>query len=81
MEVAGLVVGMAVERLKLETRRAVVRCIESVEEAIENLPDELEKHPCTGNILCQRQGVRHKVGCIGKDLPFDAYAKELGSIE
>jgi hypothetical protein len=42
-----------------------------------NVPDELEKQPCTGDMLCQRQGVRHKANCIGKDVPFDNYAKAL----
>ena len=81
MEVAGLLAAVAVERLKLEVRHRYHQLAESVAEAIENLPDDLDRQPCTGDLLCQRQGVRHKAGCIGKDLPFDAYAKALGSIE
>jgi hypothetical protein len=53
-----------------------------INDAIEkHVPDELEKQPCTRDLLCQRQKVRHRAGCIGKDLPFDAYARELGSID
>lgn len=81
MDIAVLLVGVAVERFKHKVRRTAVRCIESVDEAIERLPDVPERHPCTGTILCQRTGSRHKAGCIGKTPPFEVYARELGSVK
>lgn len=77
MSVALLVTGVAVERFKIECKRSAERLVEGYHEWVANLPDELEKHPCTGDIICQRQGVRHRSGCIGKDVPFDQYAKAL----
>jgi hypothetical protein len=77
MEIAVLVVAVTVERCKLEATRTLSRFIESVDGAIENLPDVPEKHPCTNSLICQREGVRHKVGCIGKKEPFDTYARDL----
>lgn len=80
MEVAGLLAAVAVERLKIEVRHQYRRLSESVEEAIERLPDDRTTAECTGNILCERIGVRHKADCLGKTPPFDQYAKELGSL-
>lgn len=36
-----------------------------------------ENIECTGDILCQRSGRRHKADCIGRDVPFMVYAREL----
>lgn len=34
---------------------------------------------CSGDLLCERTGIRHKDGCIGRTEPFSVYAKGLGS--
>lgn len=36
---------------------------------------------CTGDILCERQGTRHKSDCQGRTEPFSAYARNLGSVQ
>lgn len=33
--------------------------------------------PCTGDLLCSREGTRHKSGCTGKVEPFTAYVRGL----
>lgn len=35
---------------------------------------------CTGDILCERQGTRHKADCQGRTEPFAVYAKAMRSI-
>jgi hypothetical protein len=44
--------------------------------------DKAHRKPqkCSGDLLCQSEGVRHRAECIGKTLPFDIYAKGLGDI-
>lgn len=46
------------------------RIFTKLEDMIEDrLPDEVpERAECTGSILCERQGVRHKADCYGKPL-------------
>lgn len=77
MSVTLLVTGMAVERVKIELKRHSEQVIDRYHEWIANLPDDTATAACTGDLLCQRQYVRHKTGCIGKDLPFDQYADAL----
>jgi hypothetical protein len=36
---------------------------------------------CTGDILCERQGARHKADCLGKTERFTVYAKALRSVQ
>lgn len=36
---------------------------------------------CTGDILCERSGRRHRDGCIGRTEPFSVYAEGLRSIQ
>ena len=77
MALAHFILGVAIERTKLEARRKAAQLRDGIEEAIENLPDEAETAPCTGDLLCQRQKVRHRAGCIGKDAPFADYVRGL----
>lgn len=32
---------------------------------------------CTGDIMCQRTGIRHKADCMGRVEPFSVYAKGI----
>jgi hypothetical protein len=36
-----------------------------------------EQTVCTGNIMCLREGSRHKQGCAGRVEPFHKYTKGL----
>jgi hypothetical protein len=35
---------------------------------------------CTGDLLCQRQGTRHKADCQGRTEPFTVYVRGLGNV-
>lgn len=46
----------------------------SIEELIEaHFEDDRETEPCTGDITCERIGVRHKANCLGKTEPIDSF--------
>lgn len=32
---------------------------------------------CSGNIMCERTGLRHKDGCLGRVEPFNTYARGI----
>lgn len=81
MSVTLLVAGVATERLKIEAKRQADRIVSGYHDWIANLPDDTATAECTGNLICQREGVRHKVGCLGKTIPFDVYAKALQDVE
>lgn len=36
---------------------------------------------CSNDLLCERTGLRHKDGCIGRTEPFTVYAKGLRNIK
>jgi hypothetical protein len=53
-----------------------------INDAIEkHVPDELEKQPCTKDLLCQRERAKHRKGCIGEVLPFEEYAEGLETVD
>lgn len=41
------------------------------------VPDDKTVAPCTGDIMCTREGVRHKAGCLGKVEPIDVFWKKV----
>jgi hypothetical protein len=77
-----LITGIAYEATK---RDALVRGRIVCDRALQRLNAALEaydrKHyqmtPCTGDIMCERIGARHKTGCIGRTVPINAYVKAL----
>lgn len=77
MALAHFILGMAVEGAKLKARRKARQLADTMHQAIEQLPDDTATAPCTGDLLCERRGVRHKQGCIGRTIPFADYAKAL----
>lgn len=67
--------------IELAKHRAVIAYHASVA-WLETTADFLDErygktHPCLNNIMCERQGVRHKAGCPGKLESFDTYVKGL----
>lgn len=36
--------------------------------------------PCTNDLMCERRGLRHKDGCIGRVEPLSVYIKGLKAI-
>lgn len=81
MDVTLLLATVAVYRLRSEAHHQLTRFSGWIDEAIEKLPDDRIKAECTGTILCERQGVRHKADCLGRTVPFDAYVKGLDGIQ
>lgn len=50
-------------------------------QAIEWYDDRFTKPvPCSNDLMCQRYGLRHKNGCIGRTEPLKVYVKGLKAI-
>lgn len=56
-------------------RRAVVVTLEAYDSR------RSQSVECSNDLLCERTGLRHKDGCIGRTEPFTVYAKGLRSIK
>lgn len=57
------------------------RLLQLVNKAVEGYDSRhYQSTPCSGNILCSRQGRRHKDGCIGRTEPFTVYVRGIRSI-
>lgn len=80
-----IITAIAYESGKRETlARLNIACDRTIAQIEEWVDAYDKKHavatPCTGNILCERQGRRHKDGCIGRTEPFSVYADGLRSL-
>lgn len=41
------------------------------------MPDAKQAKACTGDLLCERSGVRHKAQCPGRTVHIDTYVKRV----
>jgi hypothetical protein len=77
------IIGYEAAKRELEIRsQALWRGIEGRVAVLAEQYDakHLKQVDCTGDILCERQGTRHKTDCQGRTEPFSVYAKGLRSI-
>lgn len=76
----GLILGAG---LALEvTKHTSIKCYQKSVIWIDDTSDALDDrfgtvYPCDGTIMCQRTGVRHRKGCIGRTERFDVWARQL----
>lgn len=70
--------GLAGELIVAEAKRYSRETLEAIEGLCERYDaTHPNTAPCTGSLICQREGVRHRQGCIGRDVPFQQYYRSL----
>lgn len=65
----------ALNRGRLVCDKAASYAVSTVEALDRRFPPKVAE--CTGDITCERQGVRHKADCLGKVEPIDVFWKKV----
>lgn len=77
-----LITAISYEAIKRDTitgLKASVDAIGAATMAVADWYDRKFPEPdyCTGDLLCGREGKRHKADCLGRTVPIGAYVKGL----